>query len=102
MDINFCELDQTSSSESKSYKRAIRRKKDIHKAIRKKNIDLFVHYRADIYPWYNSIHQYSKNKIHCSCYWCSSRKRKFSYYSHSDLMKLAKTNYDLYEYNNIL
>lgn len=25
------------------------------------------------HPWYNNLHQYSKNKIHCSCGFCSCK-----------------------------
>ena len=48
--------------------RAERRFNDTNKAIRKRNIC------RDIYPdheWYNNLHQYSKNKIHCSCPMCT-------------------------------
>jgi hypothetical protein len=53
----------------KSYKRGKRRKKNITKAKRKYNIC------KNIYkiPWYNNLHQYSKNKIHCSCNLCRFR-----------------------------
>ncbi len=51
---------------------AEKRHNDWHKAIRKKRI-------SDIYcndsPWYDNLHQYSKNKIHCSCPLCSCKTR---------------------------
>ena len=54
--------------------RAWRRYKNYTKAKRKREIDLDVSW----YPkgsMYNNLHQYSKNKIHCSCPWCSPRTR---------------------------
>lgn len=69
--------------------RGWRRKKDFSKAQRKKDIDLattYYHYKEinNIFcPWqycvqyglYDNLHQYSKNKIHCSCAYCSSKTR---------------------------
>lgn len=46
-----------------------RRKNDIHKALRKQNISKKV-YHLD---WYNNLHEYSKNKVHCSCQLCRFR-----------------------------
>ena len=50
----------------KNKKRADRRKKDVNKALRKRNISK----HALGWNWYNNLHQYSKNKIHCSCPLC--------------------------------
>lgn len=67
--------------------RGWRRKKDFSKAKRKRDIDFH-----DIYWWnykksnnsldfsseigiYHNLHQYSKNKIHCSCAMCSAKTR---------------------------
>ena len=49
---------------------AEKRHNDWKKAIRKKKI-------INVYGWdyYDNLHQYSKNKIHCSCGMCS-RNRK--------------------------
>lgn len=69
--------------------RGWRRKKDFSKAQRKKYIDLAVSYynykeiNNVFCPWqiftqyglYDNLHQYSKNKIHCSCPRCSPRTR---------------------------
>lgn len=54
---------------------AKRRRLNVTKALRKRNIC------KKAYPvipeWYNNLHQYSKNKIHCSCAMCSfNNKRK--------------------------
>lgn len=74
----------------KSKKRAARRKKNCAKAIRKKKIAASVGgYR------YKSTHQYSKNKIHCSCPLCA-----FSGLTHSDVMRLACMEARLRDYQN--
>lgn len=52
--------------------RGWRRKKDFSKAQRKKDIDKI--WRMTI-PRYKNLHQYSKNKIHCSCGMCSAKTR---------------------------
>lgn len=48
---------------------AERRKNNYSKAIRKKNISEH-HYG---FSYYDNLHQYSKNKIHCSCPLCSAK-----------------------------
>jgi len=54
--------------------RAWRRYKSYTKAKRKRNIDAAVYgYGTHWYPWYNNLHQYSKNKIHCSCPMCADK-----------------------------
>lgn len=53
------------------YSRAERRHNDFRKAIRKKKI-------CDRYAfggWYDNLHQYSKNKIHCSCPMCCTKNK---------------------------
>ena len=46
------------------------------KALRKRRISEQVHhsYTPDT-AFYNNLHQYSKNKIHCSCPMCSRKSR---------------------------
>lgn len=51
--------------------RAERRHNNWKKAIRKKKIDTNLH--GDEYPWYKHLHQYSKNKIYCSCSSCTAK-----------------------------
>ena len=46
--------------------RGERRKINFLHAVRKKKIDR-QYPLGDKYPMYNNLHQYSKNKIHCSC-----------------------------------
>ena len=61
--------------------RAWRRYKNYVKAKRKQKIDWAVSsyywewYCSDGYGWYKNLHQYSKNKIHCSCALCSAKTR---------------------------
>lgn len=52
--------------------RGWRRKKDFSKAKRKKDIDKIW---GIIIPCYKNLHEYSKNKIHCSCGMCSAKTR---------------------------
>ena len=75
-----------------------RRKKDFSKALRKKKISDNWFYL----PWevennihyYNNLHEYSKNKIHCSCPMCRAKTRGRGRYgtrynpSVSDLRKM--------------
>lgn len=67
--------------------RAWRRYKDYIKAKRKRNLDAAVYgYGTRWYPWYNNLHQYSKNKIHCSCSICRNKtnnKDAAAYYNGS-------------------
>ena len=74
--------------------RAWRRYKDYTKAKRKRNIDAAIYQ----YPWYNNLHQYSKNKIHCSCPMCATktnnRKANGRYYApvwNPSMMDLKKS-----------
>lgn len=55
--------------------RAYNRDVSRRKALRKKRIsDNFWHHAAE-YPYYDNLHQYSKNKIHCSCPLCSQKSK---------------------------
>jgi len=66
--------------------RAWRRHKNYAKAKRKREIDIAVSWYHPIFwndfddgvyklGWYNNLHQYSKNKVHCSCHLCSAKTR---------------------------
>ena len=60
----------------KDKKRFKRRKTDFKKATRKRKIAHEVYHSLDpTWEWYNNLHQYSKNKIHCSCSACSPKTR---------------------------
>lgn len=55
--------------------RAYNRDVSRRKALRKKRIsDNFWHHAAE-HPYYDNLHQYSKNKIHCSCPLCSQKSK---------------------------
>lgn len=78
--------------------RAERRKDDYNKAIRKKNIAERNH--DDDNAYYDNLHQYSKNKIHCSCPLCSAKTSKYGNtpnYKHSDELKIESMNDKLAE-----
>lgn len=50
--------------------RAERRHNDWAKAVRKRK-----KIRTYGFDWYDNLHEYSKNKIHCSCMMCRSKTR---------------------------
>lgn len=56
----------------KTFSRARTRDLMWRKAKRKQRLDKSL---TPYYPMYNNLHQYSKNKIHCSCPNCSSKTR---------------------------
>jgi len=104
--------------------RGWRRKKNFSKASRKRDIDLAVFWHPYMFLWndqtknyrigyYKNLHQYSKNKIHCSCAMCSAKtknkgRRRFLHgnyapsrnYKISDQRKINSMNDDIknYEY----
>lgn len=53
---------------------AEKRHNDWRKAIRKRKIVNEVYKESE--GWYDNLHQYSKNKIHCSCPICSAKTGK--------------------------
>lgn len=88
--------------------RGERRAKDKAKALRKKKIS--DSYFSCLYwerSYYDNLHQYSKNKIHCSCYMCRMKtnnkgKNKKLYpgtknWKHSDLIKILRLEEQLDE-----
>ena len=56
---------------SSAYNRDVSRRK----ALRKRRIAEEVYYGGKEHPYYDNLHQYSKNKIHCSCPMCSPKTR---------------------------
>ena len=92
--------------------RAERRHNDWKKAIRKKKISDEVYWSepSATWSWYNNLHQYSKNKIHCSCPICSAKtknkgKRRQTCKNYapsfnpsiSDMRRIDEMNYELRE-----
>ena len=59
----------------KNYSSAYKLDASIRKALRKRRIAEEVYHNGKEYPYYNNLHQYSKNKIHCSCPMCSAKTR---------------------------
>ena len=57
------------------------------KALRKRRIDRQTQGRYSTTPYYDNLHQYSKNKIHCSCPDCNPKTARDGY-SNTDKKKL--------------
>ena len=55
--------------------RSERRYNNIRKSLRKRRIVKEVYPKEPNWNYYDNLHQYSKNKIHCSCYLCSCKTR---------------------------
>lgn len=55
---------------------AEKRHNDWMKAIRKRRLDRTIY--GNTRDWYDNLHQYSKNKIFCSCPLCRAKTRKGS------------------------
>jgi hypothetical protein len=56
---------------SSAYNRDVSKRK----ALRKRRIAEEVYWGGKEHPYYDNLHQYSKNKIHCSCPMCSPKTR---------------------------
>lgn len=73
------ELDNVPDHLEKDRSRRERRKRDFKKAKRKEKITREVYHSMPLdeegWHWYNSLHQFSKNKIHCSCPMCSGSQK---------------------------
>lgn len=84
---------------SRAYNRDVSKRK----ALRKRRITREVY--GDIaHPYYDNLHQYSKNKVHCSCPLCSAksknkgkRRQKTATYEPSYNWKIA----DLRKFNRM-
>ena len=61
----------TNKPNPRAYNRDVSRRK----ALRKRRIAEDIYYGGKEHPYYDNLHQYSKNKIHCSCPVCSSKTR---------------------------
>lgn len=86
---------------------AYNRDVSFRKAIHRRRISRYWCWRPSYGDYYNNLHQYSKNKIHCSCPDCSPKtrnkgKRKSSWnkainWKISDLRKIEKLEFELKE-----
>ena len=47
------------------------------KALRKRRIDRQTQGHCSTTPYYDNLHQYSKNKVHCSCPLCSRKSKNY-------------------------
>lgn len=47
------------------------------KALRKRRIDRQMQGHYSTTPYYDNLHQYSKNKVHCSCLICSPKSKNY-------------------------
>ena len=84
----------------------------IRKALRKRRIAREIYHTWDENDWqyYDNLHQYSKNKIHCSCPYCNTKTRnkgarrymsgnyqRAIHYNASDLRKIVAMDEDMRE-----
>ena len=80
------------------------------KARRRQRIDTQVKWSwGDPKPYYDNLHQYSKNKVHCSCPDCSpktrnkgSKRKRKNYapslnYKNSEMKRILSMDYDEFE-----
>ena len=75
--------------------RGEKRKIDFTHALRKKKKAEIIDRNND-HPYYDNLHQYSKNKIHCSCSYCSAKTSKNGY-TNTDKKKLLNLEEQLNE-----
>lgn len=89
--------------------RSFNRHMAITKALRKKKIAEEVYHDGKDHPYYDNLHQYSKNKIHCSCPMCSPKTRnkgrrdrknyaRALFYKASELRKQIAMDEEEFEY----
>ena len=90
-----------------AYNRDVSRRK----ALRKRRISRYdYYYRVEEKDYYDNLHQYSKNKVHCSCPTCQTktrnkghrRYRKGGYhrainYKRQDLVRMIEMDQDIEE-----
>lgn len=94
----------------KGNSRAYNRQMSRRKALRKRRISEQYYGIDREHPYYNNLHQYSKNKIHCSCLLCSrktrnkGRRNRSNYYKSinynmPDLKRMIAMDYDQHDYD---
>lgn len=72
--------------------RAYNRRMTWKHAVRKKKLSE-THYWNREHPYYDNLHQYSKNKIHCSCAGCSKKTRNKGHKRYRDRGYSKAINY---------
>ena len=72
-----------------AYNRDVSRRR----ALRKKRMTEHDYWHRNGEPYYDNLHQYSKNKIHCSCPMCAS-KTKTDGRKHSEEVRILYMNED--------
>jgi hypothetical protein len=90
-----------------AYNRDVSRRK----ALRKRRITQHYWGISEEHPYYDNLHQFSKNKIHCSCPMCSTKTRnkgsrryhsgnymKHINYKASELRRQVSMDYDEADY----
>ena len=75
--------------------RGEKRKIDFTHALRKKKKAETISLNKN-YPYYDNLHQYSKNKIHCSCSDCNPKTARDGY-TNTDKKKLLNLEEQLNE-----
>ena len=71
---------------SRAYNRDVSKRK----ALRKRRITQEVYWDGKDHPYYDNLHQYSKNKIHCSCPLCRAKRmgNRMGYLSSAEQKKI--------------
>ena len=84
--------------------RSERRYNNIRKSLRKRRIAREVYPKETNWNYYDNLHQYSKNKIHCSCYLCScktrDKKKKYAP-TNKERRRVDEMNYELKEIDSL-
>lgn len=80
------------------------REVSFRKARRKRRIarDIYHAWHEDDWQYYNNLHQYSKNKIHCSCPCCSTKTRNKGRRRHKAGNYNRNLNYKVSELRRLL
>ena len=90
---------------SRAYNRDVTRRKALNRRRLARKI-----YSYDDKDYYDNLHQYSKNKIHCSCHCCSTktrnkgRRQRGNYrrsinYKKADLIQMMSMDEQMYDYD---
>ena len=87
------------SSRSRGYYRDV----GYRKAKRKQRIteEVYVYWDGLSHPYYDNLHQFSKNKIHCSCLMCSAKTRNKGKRRHGAGRRAPSINYKISDLRKI-